>query len=124
MTETDIKQDFEAALIRHLGFKTRLRSFLYGNAPAEAPLRDPDQCQLGIWLRERRRGAYAALPLAAALDREHRLIHAEANKLMDLRLAGRPDEAQAGFAAVQELADHITALLDALQAQAQAHYQR
>ena len=96
MTETDIKQDFEAALIKHLGFKTRLRSFLYGNATAEAPLRDPDQCLLGVWLHERRQGAYATLPLLIDLDREHRRIHAEANKLMDLRLAGRPDEAQAG----------------------------
>ena len=118
MTETDIKQDFEAALIKHIGFKTRLRSFLYGNASAEAPLRDPDQCLLGIWLHERRHGAYAHRPLMADLDREHRRIHAEANKLMDLRLAGRPDEAQAGFAAVQERANHITRLFDTLQEQA------
>ncbi len=120
MTKTDIKQDFEAALLKHFGFKTRLRSFLYGNESAEGPLRDPDQCAVGLWLTERRRGAYAHLPLMATLDHEHRRIHAEANKLMDLRLAGRTDEAQAGFAAVQALADHITRLFDTLQEQAQS----
>ena len=118
MTETDIKHDFETALLKHFGFKTRLRSFLYGNDSAEGPLRDPDKCPLGHWMTERRHGAYADLPLMATLDREHRRIHNEANKLMDLRLAGQADEARAGFAAVQKLADHITGLFDTLQQQA------
>ena len=61
MTTQDIKQDFEGALVKHLLFKSKLRSFLYGTNTAEAPIRDPDVCALGHWIRERRTGIYAHL---------------------------------------------------------------
>jgi hypothetical protein len=46
-----------------------------------------------------------------ALDQEHRLIHQRANALMDLRLAGRQEEALAGFREVQMQADQVVLLL-------------
>ncbi|WP_198172878.1 CZB domain-containing protein [Hymenobacter ginkgonis] len=111
MSPEAIKQDFESALIRHLSFKARLRSFLHGNNNEEGPLRDPDQCSLGKWIVERRRGIYAHLPEMQELDQRHRAIHQQANRLMDLHLAGRRDEALAGFSSVQQAADHIVDLL-------------
>jgi hypothetical protein len=111
MSPEAIKQDFESALVKHFSFKARLRSFLYGNASAEPPLRDPDQCTLGQWIANRRQGAYAKVPEMRALDHEHRLIHQRANALMDLRLAGRQDEALAGFREVQMQADQVVLLL-------------
>ncbi len=111
MNSEAIKQDFESALVKHFSFKARLRSFLYGNASAEPPLRDPDQCSLGQWIASRQQGAYAHVPEMRALDREHRLIHKWANELMDLRLAGRQEEALAGFQEVQQQADQVVLLL-------------
>jgi hypothetical protein len=49
------------------------------------------------------------------LDREHRLIHYEANALMDKHMAGNRDEALAGFKSVQERADHIVQLMQTIE---------
>jgi len=116
MTPEAIKQDFESALVKHFSFKARLRSFLHGNGNEEDPLRDPDQCSLGQWIAERRQGAYHHLPEMGELDQQHRLIHQQANRLMDLHLAGRQEEAQAGFGEVQALADYILGLLQTIEA--------
>lgn len=116
MTPAAIKQDFESALVKHFSFKARLRSFLHGNGNEEGPLRDPDQCSLGQWIGERRQGAYQHLPDMRELDQQHRLIHTQANRLMDLHLAGHREEALAGFGEVQVLADHILALLQTMEA--------
>lgn len=120
MTSQDIKQDFEGALVKHLLFKSKLRSFLYGTNLAEGPIRDPDVCALGQWIRERRAGLYADLPEMRQLDQMHRRLHEQANRLMDLRLAGQAEAGIARLAEVQPLTDQITALLTTLQARLQA----
>lgn len=107
----DIKQDFEAAMVKHLLFKSRLRSFLYGRATDEAALRDPQQCTFGHWIQQRALGAYQHLPESRTLDQVHKQIHQLANKLMDLHQRGRTEEALAGLPQMQVLADRITALL-------------
>ncbi|TPG67419.1 CZB domain-containing protein [Hymenobacter nivis] len=111
MTPNAIKQDFESAVTKHFLFKTKLRSFLYGNDYTEGPLRDPDQCALGHWIAERRVGAYAQVPAMADLDAAHRRLHRDAALLMDHRLAGRPDAAAAGLPAVLAQAESIADLL-------------
>lgn len=120
MTSQDIKQDFEGALVKHLLFKSKLRSFLYGTNLAEGPIRDPDVCALGQWIRERRADLYADLPEMRQLDQMHRRLHEQANRLMDLRLAGQAETGIARLAEVQPLTDQITALLTTLQARLQA----
>ncbi len=115
MDPNNIKQDFESALTRHLSFKTKLRSFLYGNGYNEGPLRDPDQCSLGHWIAERRAGAYAHVPEMADLDAAHRRIHRAANVLMDYHLAGRSAEAAAGLPAVLAQAEAIVVLLQTIE---------
>ena len=99
-----------------MSFKARLRSFLYGNGKEEGPLRDPDQCSLGQWITERRQGSYAHVPEMRELDQRHRNIHEHANRLMDMHLAGRRDEALAGFAQVQREAETIVTLLQTIEA--------
>jgi hypothetical protein len=116
MSPEAIKQDFESATVKHLSFKAKLRSFLYGNSNAEAPLRDPDQCGFGKWITSRRLGDYAHIPEMRALDEEHRHIHQKANHLMDMHLAGQRNEALAAFQEVQEQADLIVVLLQTIEA--------
>ncbi|TVT41905.1 hypothetical protein FNT36_10830 [Hymenobacter setariae] len=115
MSPDAIKQDFESALVKHFSFKAKLRSFLYGNTSSEGLLRDPDQCSLGKWITSRREGAYAHIPEMKELDHQHRLIHQQANVLMDKHVAGQRDEALAGFKSVQERADHITQLMQTIE---------
>lgn len=118
MTTEELKQDFESALIKHVHFKSKLRSYLFGNGVAEGPLRDPEQCGLGLWIAARMRGSgpYAHLPEARQFDRQHVLIHHEANRLMDLHKAGRVEEAMAGFMPLQEIAAQMVQLLQTMEA--------
>ncbi|MBO2013128.1 CZB domain-containing protein [Hymenobacter negativus] len=113
MTREELKRDLESAVIKHVHFKSRLRSFLFGNNGAEGPLRDPEQCSLGIWIADRMRGngPYAHLPEAALFDRQHLLIHREANRLMDMYELGQTAEAGAGYEPVQAIADTMVELL-------------
>ncbi|AWM33230.1 CZB domain-containing protein [Hymenobacter nivis] len=111
MTPKEIKQDFESAITKHVLFKVKARSFLYGNGYAEGPLRDPDQCALGHWIAERRTGAYMHVPEMAILDAAHRRLHRDAAVLMDHRLAGRLDAAAAGLPAVLVQAEGIAGIL-------------
>ncbi len=115
MTPNDIKQDFESAMTRHFSFKTKLRSFLYGNGYDEGPLRDPDQCSLGQWIAGRRAGAYAHVPEMAALDAAHRRIHREVNILMDNHLNGQKAVVTAGLPAVLEQAEALVVLLQTIE---------
>jgi Chemoreceptor zinc-binding domain len=107
----ELKQDFESALIKHLLFKSKLRSFLYGSGTSEGPIRDPQQCAFGHWIRDRALRDYQHLPESRELDRVHVQIHEQANRLMDLHQKGDRETALAGLAAVEQLADHITSLL-------------
>ena len=118
MTPEELKQDFESARIKHVHFKSRLRSFLFGNGGAEGSLRDHEQCSLGQWIANRLRGVgpYAHLPEAREFDRQHVRIHREANRLMDLHAAGQNDEAMAGIVVIQAIADHMVTLLQTMEA--------
>ncbi|MCB2378175.1 CZB domain-containing protein [Hymenobacter sp. BT635] len=113
--DLNLKQDFETAMLKHLLFKSKLRSFLYGSALAEGPARDPDQCSLGIWITERRRSAWGHVPEWAALDRAHRQVHQQANELMDMYLQGFTEQAREGLSDLLPLTDRITQLLQTIQ---------
>ena len=125
MTKEELKRDFESAHIKHVHFKSKLRSFLFGNGGAEGPLRDPEQCSLGLWIASRMRGtgAYAHLPEARQFDRQHVHMHQEANRLMDLHVSGQSNEAGAGYVPLQAIADEMTALLQTMEVRlrTQAH---
>ena len=62
-----------------------------------------------------RLGEYAHLAEMKTLDQQHILVHQLANRLMDLHLAGRREEALAGFKEVQAVADHIVELLQTIE---------
>ena len=111
----EVKQDFETATVKHLLFKSKLRSFLHGSDTAEAPIRDPEVCLLGQWIRNHGIPVYGQLRETQELDRQHRLIHQVANRLMDLKLAGRPEDALAGFAEIEQLSEKIVGLLQTMQ---------
>ena len=118
MSAEELKQDFESARIKHVHFKSKLRSYLFGNGGETGPLRDPEQCTLGQWVAKRLRGhgAYAHLPEARQFDQKHILIHTEANRLMDLHDAGQEDQVGAKYTALQRLADEMVVLLQTMEA--------
>ena len=122
MTIEELKRDFESAVIKHVHFKSKLRSFLFGNGGEEGPLRDPEQCSLGLWIADRMRGsgAYAHLPESRQFDRQHVRIHQEANQLMDMHQAGHIEESMARFVPLQNLADEMVILLQSIETKLRA----
>ena len=118
MSTEELKQDFESARIKHVHFKSKLRSYLFGNGGETGPLRDPEQCGLGLWVasRLRGRGPYAHVPEARQFDQLHVLIHAEANRLMDLHDAGKDDKVSADYTSLQQMADKMVDLLQTMEA--------
>ena len=118
MSIEELKQDFESARIKHVHFKSKLRSYLFGNGGEKGPLRDPEQCSLGHWVTDRLRGggAYAHLPEARQFDQKHVLIHTEANRLMDLHDAGQDDKVSANYTRLQQLADEMVVLMQTMEA--------
>lgn len=118
MNTEDLKQDFESARIKHVHFKSKLRSYLFGNGGDEGPLRDPEKCGLGLWIADRLRaqGRYAHLPEARQFDQQHQYIHHEANRLMDLHDAGNEAAVDAGYGPLQQIADEMVKLLKTMEA--------
>ncbi|GAB2965992.1 hypothetical protein GCM10027048_40080 [Hymenobacter coalescens] len=113
--DEDLKREFDAARLKHILFKARLRSFLYGVGSDEAPVRDADICPLGQWIREVAVARFGYLPETAQLDAAHRQVHALANELMDLRLAGRAEEAMRGLRRTNALTDEVLHLLNTIE---------
>ncbi|SHK61585.1 CZB domain-containing protein [Hymenobacter psychrotolerans] len=111
----ELKQDFESGLVKHLLFKSKLRSYLYGSGISQGPIRDPHQCNFGHWIRDRALGPYKHLPESHELDRLHVQVHQEANRLMDLHKQGQTDVALAGMPVIDQLAERITVLLQTME---------
>ncbi|KAA9338295.1 hypothetical protein F0P96_05505 [Hymenobacter busanensis] len=110
------KEELDAARLKHVLFKSKLRSYLYGSGIDDAPIRDPRVCALGQWIEQIGRPQFRHLPEMQQLDELHEEMHREANRLLDLYGAGRRDEAVAGLSGVNRLADMLTDLLDTLEA--------
>ncbi|TLM92444.1 hypothetical protein FDY95_13530 [Hymenobacter jeollabukensis] len=113
--DEDLKREFEAARLKHILFKARLRSFLYGNDGNETPVRSADECPLGEWIREVALPRFGRYPETKQLDQTHRRVHDEANRLMDLHQAGHADEAMRGLRAINPLTEEVLGLLNTLE---------
>ena len=107
----DLKQEFDAARVKHMLFKSKLRSALFGSQTAEGPIRDPQQCAFGHWITQRVLPDFGYLPESRELDRLHTRIHHEAARLLDMHHAGQQDAAIGELAEINRLAEQITRLL-------------
>lgn len=110
-----LKREFDAARLKHILFKARLRSFLYGASGDEAPVRDADVCSLGVWIRDVARPQFSHHTEVQQLDQTHRQLHVEANRLMDLYQAGHTEEAVRGLRATNPMTEEVLRLLNTLE---------
>jgi predicted RNA polymerase sigma factor len=113
--EEDLRREFDAARLKHILFKARLRSFLYGSGTAEEPVRDADICALGQWISTVALPQFGHLPETQQLDRVHRQVHVQANTLLDLYLAGRTDEAQRRLRETNAITDEVLKLINTIE---------
>ncbi|GGB77749.1 PAS domain S-box protein [Dyadobacter sediminis] len=106
-----IELDFERARARHILFKTRLRSILYGAEIDEQPVTSHLDCSLGQWIYNHALHAYGHLPEMQELERVHLQIHETANVLINLYKNGLAEEAREGLPEMELVAEKLASLL-------------
>jgi PAS domain S-box-containing protein len=106
-----IKLDFEQARAKHLLFKTRLRSILYGAEIDEAPVVSQYDCTVGKWIYGHALADYAHISEMRTLEAVHAELHISAKKLVDRYKEGQIEEARMGLEAIEKIADRLVRLL-------------
>ena len=80
-----IQLDFEQAKAKHLLFKSKLRSILYGaKLTDEAPVLSHFECTVGKWIYNHALKAYGHIPEMQELEKVHADIHTSARQLVAL----------------------------------------
>jgi PAS domain S-box-containing protein len=103
--------DFEKAKARHILFKTRLRSILYGSDIDRTAVFSHVECSLGKWIYDQAIPRYSHIPEISELERVHRRIHECGRELVALYEAGHIAEAQRGFNKIEDIATDLLSLL-------------
>ncbi|GAA4354343.1 hypothetical protein GCM10023185_16050 [Hymenobacter saemangeumensis] len=111
----NFKRELDAARLKHILFKAKLRSFLYGGGTDEAPVRDADVCALGQWINTVALPQFGHLPETQQLDQVHRRVHQVANQLMDLHQAGQSEQALRGLSTITPITDEVLQLINAIE---------
>lgn len=107
-----IHLDFEQAKTKHLLFKSKLRSILYGaQLQDEAPVLSHFECTVGKWIYNHALKAYGHIPEMLELEKIHADIHISAKKLVTLYKENRVEEARRGLVEMEKIADHLVGLL-------------
>ncbi|WP_411274735.1 PAS domain-containing protein [Daejeonella sp.] len=106
-----IKLDFEQARAKHLLFKSKLRSILHGIHVEEAPVLSEYDCSVGKWIYNFALAEYGHIAEMVELEKIHLDIHAIARHLVDLYKSGKVQEARKGLQNMEDVADHLVALL-------------
>lgn len=110
-----LELDFERAKARHLLFKTRLRSILYGADIDQGPVLSHLECSLGQWIYSHALMHYGHLPEMHDLEKIHLEIHELAFKLISLYKAGKVNEARDGLIEIELIAAKLVFLLSVVE---------
>jgi PAS domain S-box-containing protein len=107
--------DFEQARTRHIAFKIKLRSILYGIEMDETSVHSPYECAVGKWIYSHALYAYAHIPEMAVLEKVHEKIHIYAAGLINLYRNNHIEEARDGLADIELISAELTALLSVVE---------
>ena len=118
----DLKSEFKSAKIKHIVFKSKIKSYLYGTDTPLEPIINYRQCSFGIWIYDISLTRFNNLPEMHQLEKVHREIHEYAAHLVGLKQANLTEAALAGLPRLEEIAENIVKLLDKIQAKAEAEW--
>lgn len=106
--------ELNQARIKHVLFKSKLRSYLYGSGGDKEELLQPHVCTLGVWLNEFEEKFGNSHELME-LDKQHLRIHFKAQILIALYDEGKVTEAREGMEKIEEIAKDLLAAMDNLE---------
>ena len=111
-----LNHEFKSALTKHFLFKSKVKSYLYGVDTPLEPILNHQKCNFGIWIKDFGFPLYGKIPEMQQLGKVHEHIHDYATTLVNLKKAGKEEEAIAGLPKLEEIAEQIIQLLHSIQA--------
>ncbi len=114
-----VKLDFTQAKAKHLLFKSKLKSMLYGMEMEETPLISHYECAVGKWIYGHALNDFGHIPEMHELEKVHSDIHLSARKLIALYKSGNIEEARKGLEEMELIADHLIGLLSTVELKVQ-----
>ncbi len=107
--------EFEQGRIKHLLFKSKLRTILLGAKINEGPVLSEHECPFGQWMQSYLLKACADFPELEEMERLHTEMHREARLVVKQFHAGQENN-EANLAKIDNLGNRIMKLLDMLEA--------
>jgi methyl-accepting chemotaxis protein len=109
----DRKLDLSAAKMAHLNWKTRLRSFLDGQATlTEAEAVSHTECAFGKWYYSDGLKNYGHIQELKDVEAPHAELHRTIKEIVKARNAGDKASAEKLYANVEQISQRIVGLLD------------
>lgn len=115
----NLKYIFESARIKHIVFKSKVKSYLYGTDTPLEPILNYKACSFGHWIYDIGLTRFNHLPEMHQLEKVHRDIHEYATHLVNLKKDNRTETALAGLPQLETLAENILKLLHQIQIKAE-----
>ncbi|MBC7920918.1 MAG: PAS domain-containing protein [Ferruginibacter sp.] len=107
--------DFDQARAKHLQFKSRLRSILYGAPMDEQPVLSHYECGVGKWIYAHGLVAYGHIPEMHELEKVHATIHTVARELVGRYQQGEVEQARRGLPLMEKVALELNELLTTIE---------
>ena len=108
----NVQLDFQDAKTKHLQFKSRLRSILFGEmVEDENPVLSHTECPLGKWIYNHALTTFKQIPELHELEKVHQQIHVIARKLITLYKEGKINQSRQGLGEMEDVADELFVLL-------------
>ncbi len=117
-----VQLDFQEAKTKHLQFKSRLRSILFGEAlEDENPVLSHTECPVGKWIYNHALATFNNVPELHELEKVHQQIHEVARKLINLYNEGKVEQSRRGLDEMEKIAEELFFLLQEVEAKILTH---
>jgi len=110
--------DFARVKMAHRSWRLKLRGFLDGRENLDPhKLASHQTCELGKWIYAGGTVAHAQLPAFQELEKKHKAMHALVKQVVELKHAGKVQEAEEEFTRVANMGEEVVALITKVEAQ-------
>lgn len=113
-----IKYEFESATVKHILFKSKVKSYLYGADTDLEPIVNYRVCSFGQWIYEKGMPLFGNMPEMQQLEKVHKEIHDFASYLVKLKQQNQSEKALEELPNLESKANEIFALLKIVQERA------
>lgn len=113
-----IKYEFESATVKHILFKSKVKSYLYGADTLLEPIVNYQVCSFGQWIYEKGLPLFGQLPEMQELEKVHKEIHDFASYLVKLKQENQTEAALDELGTLESKANEIFTLLKIVQEKA------